>query len=67
MITGSPDTVRDRIDELLATTGADEVMAMTNLHGFDDRLRSYELLAEAFRLEPRGEGVEPGAAVGGPG
>jgi hypothetical protein len=27
------------------------------LHGFDDRLRSYELLAEAFRLEGRGLGA----------
>lgn len=56
MITGSPETVRDRIDELLAATGADEIMAMTNVHGFDDRLRSYELLAAAFGLEAREEG-----------
>jgi len=56
MITGSPETVRDRIDELLGSTGADELMAMTNVHGFDDRLRSYELLAGAFGLEGRGEG-----------
>ena len=26
---------------------------MTNVHGFDDRVRSYELLAEAFSLPPR--------------
>jgi luciferase family oxidoreductase group 1 len=53
MIVGSPLTVRDRIDELLALSGADELMAMTNVHDFADRLRSYELLAEAFSLEPR--------------
>jgi alkanesulfonate monooxygenase SsuD/methylene tetrahydromethanopterin reductase-like flavin-dependent oxidoreductase (luciferase family) len=53
MIAGSPDTVRDRIDELLDRSGADEVMAMTNMHGFDDRVRSYELLADAFSLTPR--------------
>ena len=53
MIVGSPLTVRDRIDELLDRSGADEVMAMTNVHGFDDRVRSYELLAEAFSLPPR--------------
>ena len=53
MIVGSPLTVRDRIDELLSLSGADELMAMTNVHGHDDRLRSYELLAEAFSLEPR--------------
>ncbi|MFN8112660.1 MAG: LLM class flavin-dependent oxidoreductase [Solirubrobacterales bacterium] len=53
MIVGSPLTVRDRIDELLTLSGADELMAMTNVHDFADRLRSYELLAEAFSLEPR--------------
>ena len=53
MIVGSPLTVRDRIDELLTLSGADELMAMTNVHDVDDRLRSYELLAEAFSLEPR--------------
>lgn len=52
MIVGSPTTVRDRLDDLLSRSGADEVMAMTNVHGFDDRLRSLELLAEAFVLEP---------------
>ncbi len=52
MIVGSPDSVRDRLDELLTRSGADEVMAMTNVHGFEDRLRSLELLAESFMLEP---------------
>lgn len=51
MIIGSPITVRDRIDELLTLSGADELMAMTNVHGTADRLHSYELLAEAFHLE----------------
>ena len=51
MITGAPATVRDRLNELLTSSGADELIAMSNLHGFDDRLRSLELLAEAFELE----------------
>ena len=54
MIVGSALTVRDRVDELLALSGADELMAMTNVHDGDDRLRSYELLADAFSLERRG-------------
>ena len=33
MIVGSPLTVRDRLDELLDRSGADELMAMTNVHG----------------------------------
>ena len=51
-IVGSPLTVRDRIDDLLGRSGADELMAMTNVHGTEDRRRSYELLAEAFALQP---------------
>lgn len=50
MIVGSPVTVRDRLDELLAESGADELIAMTNVHDRTDRLRSYELLAESFQL-----------------
>ncbi|MCB0874756.1 MAG: LLM class flavin-dependent oxidoreductase [Solirubrobacterales bacterium] len=57
MIVGSPITVRDRIDELMTRSGADELMAMTNVHDAGDRRRSYELLAEAYALEPRAGGV----------
>jgi luciferase family oxidoreductase group 1 len=51
MVVGSPEIVRDRLDEMLGQTGADELMAMTNVHGFEDRVRSYELLASTFHLE----------------
>jgi luciferase family oxidoreductase group 1 len=51
MIVGSPTTVRDRLDELLTLSGADEVMTMTNVHGISDRRRSLELVAEAFHLD----------------
>jgi luciferase family oxidoreductase group 1 len=51
MIVGSADIVRDRLDELLSLTGADELMAMANVHGLADRIRSFELLASAFHLE----------------
>ena len=53
MLVGSPLTIRDKADELLTRSGADELMAMTNVHDTADRVRSYELLAEAFALEPR--------------
>ena len=53
MLVGSPLTIRDKADELLTRSGADELMAMTNVHDPADRRRSYELLAEAFALEPR--------------
>ena len=61
MIVGSPVTIRDRADELLSLSGADELMAMTNVHDLADRLRSLELVAEAFRPGPRGR-LEPSSA-----
>ncbi|MFK4268779.1 LLM class flavin-dependent oxidoreductase [Streptomyces milbemycinicus] len=45
---GGPDTIRERAAELLARTGADELMALSLIHGLDDRARSYELLAQAL-------------------
>lgn len=51
MIVGTPESVRERLGDLFDRTGADELMAMANVHGYGDRLRSFELLAEAFHLE----------------
>ena len=53
-IVGAPETVRDRLDALLAETGADELMVVTNVHDHADRVRSYALLAEAYHLAPAG-------------
>jgi hypothetical protein len=36
------------VERLAAQFHADEVMAVCNTFHFDDRLRSFELLAEAF-------------------
>lgn len=47
---GSPETVRAKINELAAATGADEVMILTTVHDHAARRRSYELLADAFEL-----------------
>jgi alkanesulfonate monooxygenase SsuD/methylene tetrahydromethanopterin reductase-like flavin-dependent oxidoreductase (luciferase family) len=52
MLVGSPDTIRDKADELLSRSGADELMTMTNVHDLADRRRSLELVAEAFHLAP---------------
>jgi luciferase family oxidoreductase group 1 len=49
---GSPATVREKIEAEVAATGADEVMVSTLVHGQAERMRSYELLAEAFQLTP---------------
>ena len=44
---GAPDTVRSGLEELLKRTEADELMVTTQTYSPDDRLRSFELLAEA--------------------
>jgi alkanesulfonate monooxygenase SsuD/methylene tetrahydromethanopterin reductase-like flavin-dependent oxidoreductase (luciferase family) len=44
-IIGSPETVHKGLEQLLADTGADELMITTMVHGHADRVRSYELIA----------------------
>jgi luciferase family oxidoreductase group 1 len=53
-IVGSPEKVRIRVEELASTYGADEVIVVTITHDHGARRRSYELLAEAMELQPRG-------------
>lgn len=52
-IAGTPEQVRTRLLELGELYGIDEFVVVTICADFDARLRSYELLAEAFDLEPR--------------
>ncbi|MEE4593841.1 LLM class flavin-dependent oxidoreductase [Streptomyces sp. DSM 41524] len=47
---GSPDQVREGLDGLIKRTGADEVKITANAHGRAARLRSYELIADAYDL-----------------
>lgn len=49
-VIGDPETVRNRILDLVQQTGADEVMVASSIHSHEERLRSYELLAETFEL-----------------
>ena len=49
-VLGTATDVRDGIDALVEETGADEVMVMTTVHDHDERLRSYELIAQACGL-----------------
>ena len=51
MIVGTPDTVKDRITALALDFKVDEVMIATFADSAEDRLRSYELLAQMFRLK----------------
>jgi luciferase family oxidoreductase group 1 len=53
-ICGTPEQVRDRIEDAAARTEADEIMLVTHAYDLAARLRSYELVAQAFGLsEPR--------------
>jgi luciferase family oxidoreductase group 1 len=52
-ITGSPDEVREKLIALAGEYGVDEIVVVTITHSPAARLRSYELLAQAFDLEPR--------------
>lgn len=47
--TGSRETVRRELDRFVETTGADELMAASAIYDHAARLRSYELLAEAWQ------------------
>ncbi|SCF05004.1 luciferase family oxidoreductase, group 1 [Micromonospora purpureochromogenes] len=43
---GSPETVRRQLGDLLARTGADELMITTMVYDVADRVRSFELVAD---------------------
>ncbi|WP_312931699.1 LLM class flavin-dependent oxidoreductase [Pseudomonas sp.] len=46
---GSPQKVKAKVDVLLEQTGADELIFTCDLYEHADRLRSYELLAQALK------------------
>ncbi len=48
-IVGGPETVRDGLEAFLEQTGADELMLNTDVFSLEDRLKSYELVAELWR------------------
>jgi luciferase family oxidoreductase group 1 len=50
IITGSPERVRESIEQVAAEYGADEVFVVNIVHDPAARIRCYELIAQAFRL-----------------
>jgi luciferase family oxidoreductase group 1 len=56
VVHGTPDEVRAGLDDLQKRTGADELMITANAHSGEVRVRSYELIADAYGL--------PGGAPG---
>lgn len=54
---GTPDEVREKLEELGRRYGADELLVVTPVHDFEARLRSVRLLARSFGLNGESEGV----------
>jgi len=54
IVIGTPDTVRVRLQEIQQAFEADELMVIGITGDYASRVRSYELIAEACGLEPRG-------------
>jgi luciferase family oxidoreductase group 1 len=50
---GTPEQMREKLEGLAAEFGVDEIVISTFTEEAEDRLRSYELLAELFDLQPR--------------
>ncbi|WP_066838053.1 LLM class flavin-dependent oxidoreductase [Rufibacter ruber] len=50
---GTPEQVKTQLDTLAEEYNVEEIVVVTITHDFQDRLRSYELLAGAYGLEPR--------------
>jgi alkanesulfonate monooxygenase SsuD/methylene tetrahydromethanopterin reductase-like flavin-dependent oxidoreductase (luciferase family) len=47
-VIGSPETVRAGLLDLVARTGADELIITTNIHAPADRMRSFQLVADTM-------------------
>ena len=64
LVVGAPATVRAELETIATALGADEIMAVTIIHDHAARVRSYELLAEAFSLIPFSQREKEGPAQG---
>ncbi|MCW3063811.1 MAG: luciferase family oxidoreductase, group 1 [Solirubrobacterales bacterium] len=61
-VLGAPATVRAGLEEVAQLYGADELILVTITHDHAARVRSYELIAEAFGLTADAELAAPRAA-----
>ena len=50
---GDPEQVRTQLVDMASLLQVEELMIVTIVHDHHARLRSYELLAQAFELQPR--------------
>jgi luciferase family oxidoreductase group 1 len=63
VVHGTADEVRAGLDDLQKRTGADELMITSNAHSGDVRLRSYELIADAYGLPTTATSATPAIPV----
>jgi luciferase family oxidoreductase group 1 len=54
MIIGNPSAVKQEIEKLQELYGADEIMLVTITHSYEDRVKSYELLAKEMISKEEG-------------
>jgi luciferase family oxidoreductase group 1 len=65
MLHGSAARVRADLEQIARDYGAQELMIVAVTHDHEARLRSYELLADAFALTPRAAPGPPGSGRSG--
>lgn len=58
VISGNREQVKEKLTRLANDFDVNEIMVTTMTYSFEDRIRSFELLAEAFELEPSRRGIE---------
>ncbi|GMK38785.1 hypothetical protein PCCS19_18390 [Paenibacillus sp. CCS19] len=51
MIVGTPDIVKQKLEDIRERMDADELMIVTNTHSFEARIRSFQLVAEVFGMQ----------------
>jgi luciferase family oxidoreductase group 1 len=52
-VVGAPEQVREELDRMASHLQIDELMIIAVLHDYQARLRSYQLIAEAFNIPSR--------------
>jgi len=62
-VVGGPATVAEKLSSLVERVDADEVIVASDAYDFDARVRSYEVLAEAWGLQPSRSASSPSATV----
>ncbi|HWI72121.1 MAG TPA: LLM class flavin-dependent oxidoreductase [Baekduia sp.] len=62
-VVGGPATVREKLSSLVERTGADEIIVASDTYDFDARVRSYEILADAWGLQASRTAVSGGSVA----